>query len=75
MEFFDNMSQWWLPNDLDEHDGSHNGDNYIAYTFYIENTGTDTSDYWSETIIDDVIKNIDTAIRIRIYKFRKRFYY
>ena len=31
-------------------------------------TGTDTSDYWSEIIIDDVIKNVDEAVRIRVYK-------
>ena len=68
MEFIDNMLQWWLPNDLDEHDGSHNGDNYIAYTFYVENTGTDTSDYWYMVLIDDVIRNVDDAIRIRIYR-------
>lgn len=68
VDYFDNISYKWLPENIDNIDGSHNGDNYIAYTFYIENTGTDTSDYWSETIIDDVIKNIDTAIRIRIYK-------
>lgn len=70
IDYFDNIKgSWYLDNDdIDNVDGSHNGDNYIAYTFYIENTGTDTSDYWSETIIDDVIKDIDKAIRIRIYK-------
>lgn len=68
VDYFDNISYKWLPDNIDNIDGSHNGDNYIAYTFYIENTGTDTSDYWSETIIDDVIKDIDKAVRIRIYK-------
>ena len=37
-------------------------------TGYIENTGTDVSDYWYEVIIDDVIKNVDDSVRIRIYK-------
>ena len=41
---------------------------YIAYTFYIENTGNDVSDYWTEIIIDDVVKNVDEAVRIRVYK-------
>lgn len=68
IDYFDNIKGSWLPDNLDSIDGSHNGDNYIAYTFYIENTGTDVSDYWSETIIDDVIKDIDKAVRIRIYK-------
>lgn len=68
VDFFDNIYYKWLPDDLDSIDSSHNGDNYVAYTFYIENTGTDTSDYWSQIIIDDVIRNVDTAIRIRVYK-------
>ena len=40
----------------------------MAYTFYIENFGTQTSDYWSELVIDDVIRNVDEAVRVRIYK-------
>ena len=68
VDYFDNISYRWLPDNLDQVNSSHNGDNYVAYTFYIENTGTDTSDYWSQVIIDDVIKNVDTAVRIRLYK-------
>lgn len=68
VEYFDNISYRWLPEDIDQVDGSHNGDNYIAYTFYIENTGTDTSDYWSQIIIDDVVRDVDTAVRIRVYR-------
>jgi hypothetical protein len=68
VDSFDNISYKWLPNDLNEHDGSHNGDNYVAYTFYIENLGEKVADYWSEIIIDDVIKNVDEAVRIRVYK-------
>ncbi len=68
VDYFDNISYKWLPDDIDETDGSHNGKNYVAYTFYVENTGTDTSDYWSEIIIDDVVKNVDEAVRIRIYR-------
>lgn len=68
VDYFDNISYRWLPDNLDEVDSSHNGDNYVAYTFYIENTGNDTSDYWSQIIIDDVIKNVDSAVRIRVYK-------
>ena len=68
-ETFDNISYKWLPEDIDKRDGgSHNGDNYLAYTFYVENTGTDVSDYWNEVVIEDVIKNVDEAVRIRIYK-------
>ena len=66
---FDDISYKWLPNDISEHaGGSHNGDNYLAYTFYIENQGEETADYWSEVVIEDVIKNVDDAVRVRIYK-------
>lgn len=65
----DNISINWLPENINnEKDGSHNGDNYIAYTFYIENQGTDTIDYWYQIVIDDVIKNVDDAVRIMIYR-------
>jgi hypothetical protein len=68
VDSFDNISYKWLPEDIDNFEGSHNGDNYVAYSFYIENLGEDVTDYWSEIIIDDVIKNLDEAIRIRVYK-------
>ena len=66
---FDNISYKWLPDNLNDHDGgSHNGNNYFAYTFFIENMGEQTSDYWTELVIDDVIRNVDEAVRIRIYR-------
>ena len=66
---FDNISYKWLPDNLDDlGGGSHNGQNYLAYTFFIENTGKDISDYWSEVIVDDVIMNVDEAVRIRVYR-------
>lgn len=64
----DNISIDWLPKNLDtEAEGSHNGDNYIAYTFYIENEGKDTINYWYTMPIDSVILNIDEAIRVMVY--------
>lgn len=65
---FDNISYKWLPEDVDQHDGSHNGNNYLAYTFYVENIGESITEYWSEIIIDDVIKNVDDAVRVRVYR-------
>ncbi len=69
VEEFDNISYKWIPKDIDNSNGgSHNGDNYVAYTFFVENLGEDISDYWSEIIIDDTIKGVDEAVRIRVYK-------
>ena len=43
IDFMDNISILWLPDDLnDSNGGSHNGDNYIAYTYFIENTVRNT---------------------------------
>ena len=68
VDFMDNISIKWLPNNIDnEKDGAHNGQNYIAYTFYVENTGKEVVNYWYEIDIDDVVKNVDEAIRVMIY--------
>lgn len=69
LDFMDNISIDWIPQNIDtEANGSHNGENYIAYTFYIENEGEETINYWYMVLIDDVIKNVDEAARVMIYK-------
>lgn len=68
LEHFDNMAGKWLPNDLTNTDGSHNGDNYVAYTFYVEHMGEYVTDYWWEINIENVVKSVDDAIRVRIHK-------
>lgn len=68
IDFMDNISIDWIPQNIDnEKDGSHNGENYIAYTFYIENEGTENINYWYSVKIDDVIKNVDEAARVMIF--------
>lgn len=64
----DNITESWLPANLDEVDGSHNGKNYIAYTFYLKNVGTLSVDYQADLKILDVKKNADEAIRVKVYK-------
>lgn len=66
IDFMDNISVNWLPDNLDSVDGPHNGDNYIAYTFYLENDGPEEIHYWVECYIDDVIRNVDEAVRVMI---------
>ena len=69
IEFFTDISVNWLPENIDnEGEGSHNGKNYIAYTFYAENMGQDTINYWTTIKIDDVVKNVDEAIRVMVFK-------
>ena len=58
IEYMDNISIKWLPSNIDtDKTGGHNGDNYIAYTFYVINAGKEKVNYWYEIDIDDTIKN------------------
>lgn len=76
VEFMDNISIKWLPENIDElGEGSHNGDNYLAYTFYLENQGSDVIGYWYEMFIDDVIRNVDKAIRVMVFRNGERTVY
>ena len=69
IEFFTDISIDWLPKNIhNEADGSHNGRNYIAYTFYAANLGQDTINYWAKIEIDDVIRDVDEAIRVMVFK-------
>ena len=69
LDYMDNVSVKWIPDDIDEEaTGSHNGDNYIAYTFYIINSGNETVHYWYEIDVDDTILNVDEAIRIMVIR-------
>ncbi len=57
-----------LPLNLDDIDGKHYGDNYIAYTFYVRNDGVDVLDYEYSLYIGDSAKNVDAATWILLFK-------
>lgn len=63
-----NISGDSLPKDIDSVDGSHNGANYIAYSFYIKNVGEETLTYEYSVLLSNVTQNVDRAIRIRVYQ-------
>ena len=68
-DFIDNISVKWLPKDINKiGEGSHNGENYFAYSFYIKNKGSEIVNYWYEISIDDIIKNADEAVRVMVYR-------
>ena len=77
MDFMDNISINWIEPDVDSKSegGSHNGENYIAYTFFIANEGKETLNYWQEIYVDDVIKKVDEAVRVMIYLNGERTVY
>lgn len=64
-----NITYNWLPTDLDtSKDGAHNGDNYVAYTFYCKNNGQVALDYNAALEITGVAKSADEAARVMVYK-------
>lgn len=64
-----NITYNWLPVDLDtSKDGEHNGDNYVAYTFYVRNDGEEAFPYDAVLDITGVAKSADEACRVMIYK-------
>ena len=54
-------------------DGSHNGINYFAYTFYAKNAGTASLDYNLKLFITQSENNVDKAIRVKIVIVRDYF--
>lgn len=76
LDCFSDISIDWISKNVDnEAEGSHNGENYIAYTFYAENQGQETINYWAKIEIDDVIKDVDDALRVILYKNGERVVY
>ncbi len=64
-----NITYEWLPlKELDTKEGSYNGKNYLAYTFYVQNNGTEKVDYNGELQIKGVSKSMDESIRVMVYK-------
>lgn len=66
LEYMDNITESWIPPDVAEKNGDNSADNYIAYTFYIKNAGTETVDYTRKILIESVIKDVDEATRVAV---------
>lgn len=64
----DNITKAWLPENIDEGEGCHNGENYIAYTFYLQNSGEEAVNYSSQIEIHAVTKEADNAVRVMVIK-------
>ena len=48
-------------------DGEHNGRDYIAYTFYLQNAGEVPVSYEYSVVMSNITNGIDEAIRLRLY--------
>ena len=69
VDYMDNISINWIDQDVDTQAvGTHNGDNYYAYTFFLVNAGDEIINYWYEVDIEDTLLNLDEAIRVMIFR-------
>ena len=60
-------SEDYIPSDVYLLDGNNSGTNYLAYTFYVFNSGVETLDYSMKFNIENTSKNLDEVIRVRLY--------
>lgn len=56
-----------IPEDIDNYEGEHNGENYVAYTFFLKNGGEHNMDYKYELLIDEVSKGVDDAAWVMLF--------
>ncbi len=57
-----------IPDNVDMIDGTHNGERYFAYTFYIRNDGESTVGYDYQIAINSESKNLSEAIWVMLFR-------
>ena len=62
------MSGETLPDNIDQIEGDHNGENYIAYTFYLFNDGEKTLTYEYNLSIISTTNGVEKGVRVRLYE-------
>jgi hypothetical protein len=62
-----NITSHSLPSNLDQIDGAHNGENYIAYTYYLHNAGEVAVPCEYAVNMSNISSGLDEAIRLRLY--------
>ena len=66
-ESITNISSETIPDNVDEIDGVHNGVNYIAYTFYLQNRGEAAVPCEYSVDMSSITGGLDEAVRLRLY--------
>lgn len=62
-----NIAGEFIPDNVDMIDGEHNGDNYVAYTFYLQNAGEVEVACDYQMNITGITNSLDEAVRVRLY--------
>jgi len=68
VEQINNITLEEVVKDVDEHDGAHNGSQYIAYTFYIKNNGKEPADYKYTLKMVEATMGVDKAVWIMLFE-------
>ena len=61
-----------LPEDIDAVDGNHNGDNFMAYTYYVRNAGKEDVAYNASITLDSCAKGAEEAVRVAVWRNGER---
>lgn len=64
-----------IPEDVDQIDGGHNGDNYMAYTYYVRNAGKEDVYYNASITLDSCAKGAEEAVRVAVWRNGERTVY
>lgn len=57
-----------IPSDVDDINGSHNGENYIAYTYYVRNAGKEDLNYVASIKLVSASKGAEEALRVAVWR-------
>lgn len=57
-----------IPPDVDDINGSHNGDNYMAYTYYVRNAGKEDLNYIASIKLVSASKGAEEALRVAVWR-------
>lgn len=64
-----------IPEDVDQIDGGHNGDNFMAYTYYVRNAGKEDVYYNASITLDSCAKGAEEAVRVAVWRNGERTVY
>ena len=70
-----NISIEDIPEDVDDIEGTHNGKNYMAYTYYVRNAGKEDLGYIARIKLDSCAKGAENAVRVAVWKNGERVVY
>ena len=70
-----NISADEIPENVDDIDGGHNGENYMAYTYYVRNAGKEDVAYNASITLDACSKGAEEAVRVAVWRNGKKTVY